>query len=236
MDQHPIEIQPYGMIAKLPLLWPEYSHAMPNGFCLGGHGGGPERCNRDGSRWVAAEPSRYGFCVWGYDNDTPEVVRLGVNLSGREVERLAREHELDDLECLAQLRRPRRGAPHENAWGHAAPAQERRIGRELRWHRRDRGQTASLHPAHHTRSFQHGMCHGACAPLDRGKFSGIDAFHFGAARSSRRGFAGGCPPTSTVRAQRQRGRLRDLTRGGLGGVSWARSRAAPRHPPPRNGR
>jgi hypothetical protein len=26
---------------------------------------------------------------WGYDNDTPEVVRLGVNLSGREVERLA---------------------------------------------------------------------------------------------------------------------------------------------------
>jgi hypothetical protein len=26
---------------------------------------------------------------WGYDNDTPEVARLGVNLSGREVERLA---------------------------------------------------------------------------------------------------------------------------------------------------
>jgi hypothetical protein len=41
------------------------------------------------SRWVAAESSRYGFCVWGYDNDTPEVARLGVNLSGREVERLA---------------------------------------------------------------------------------------------------------------------------------------------------
>jgi hypothetical protein len=89
LDQHPIEIQPYGMIAKLPLLWPEYSHAMPNGFCLGGHSGRPERWRHDGSRWVAAEPSRYGFCVWGYDNDTPEVVRLGVNLSGREVERLA---------------------------------------------------------------------------------------------------------------------------------------------------
>ena len=89
MDQHSIEIQPYGMIAKLPLLWPEYSHAMPNGFCLGGHSGRPERWRHDGSRWVAAEPSRYGFCVWGYDNDTPEVVRLGVNLSGREVERLA---------------------------------------------------------------------------------------------------------------------------------------------------
>jgi len=27
--------------------------------------------------------------LWGYDNDTPEVVRLGVNLSGREVECLA---------------------------------------------------------------------------------------------------------------------------------------------------
>jgi len=76
------------MIAKLPLPWPKYSHTMPNGFCLGGHGGGLERCSHDGSRWVAAEPSRYGFCVWGYDNDAPEVVRLGVNLSRREVERL----------------------------------------------------------------------------------------------------------------------------------------------------
>ena len=68
---------------------PEYSQKMPNGFYLGGHSGGLERCSQDGSRWVAAEPSRYGFCVWGYDNDKPEVARLGVNLSGREVERLA---------------------------------------------------------------------------------------------------------------------------------------------------
>jgi hypothetical protein len=68
---------------------PEFTQAMPNGFCLGGHSGRPERWRYDGSRWVAAEPSRYGFCAWGYDNDTPEVVRLGVNLSGREVERLA---------------------------------------------------------------------------------------------------------------------------------------------------
>ena len=67
----------------------EYPHAMPNGFCLGGQSGGLERRSHDGSRWVAAEPSRYGFCVWGYDNDQPEVARLGVNLSGREVERLA---------------------------------------------------------------------------------------------------------------------------------------------------
>jgi hypothetical protein len=77
------------MTAKLPLLWPEDSHLMPNGFCLGGHGGEAERCSTDGSRSVAAEPPRYGFCVWGYNNDTPEVVRLGVNLTGREVERLA---------------------------------------------------------------------------------------------------------------------------------------------------
>ena len=68
---------------------PEYSHAMPNGFCLGGQSGGLDRCSHDGSRWVAAEPSRYGFCVWGYDNDQSEVARLGVNLSGSEVERLA---------------------------------------------------------------------------------------------------------------------------------------------------
>ena len=89
LAQHSIEIQPDGMIAKLPLLWPKNSHAMPNGFCLGGHGGGPERCSHDGSRWVAAEPSRYGFCVWGYDIGMAEVLRLGVNLSGLEVERLA---------------------------------------------------------------------------------------------------------------------------------------------------
>jgi hypothetical protein len=68
---------------------PEYSHTMPNGFQLGEHSGRPERWSHDGSRWVAAEPSSYGFCVWGYDNDTPEVVHLGENLSGHEVECLA---------------------------------------------------------------------------------------------------------------------------------------------------
>jgi hypothetical protein len=35
------------------------------------------------------ESARYGFCLRGYGNDTSEVVRLGENLSGREVERLA---------------------------------------------------------------------------------------------------------------------------------------------------
>jgi len=65
------------------------TYIVPNGFSIGRHSGRPERWSRDGSRWVAAEPSRYGFCVWGYDDDTPEVVRLGQNLSGREVERLA---------------------------------------------------------------------------------------------------------------------------------------------------
>jgi hypothetical protein len=67
----------------------EYTLAMPSGFWLGGHSGRPERWSHDGTRWVAAEPSRCGFCVWGYDNDAPMVVRLGENLSGREVERLA---------------------------------------------------------------------------------------------------------------------------------------------------
>jgi hypothetical protein len=68
---------------------PDYAHAIPNGFYVGGHSGRPERWSHDGTRWVAAESSRYGFCVWGYDNDTPEVVRLGEKLSGREVERHA---------------------------------------------------------------------------------------------------------------------------------------------------
>jgi hypothetical protein len=65
------------------------AYIVPNGFSMGEHSGRPERWSRDGSRWVTAEPSRYGFCVWGYDDDTPEVVCLGQNLSGREVERLA---------------------------------------------------------------------------------------------------------------------------------------------------
>jgi hypothetical protein len=57
---------------------PEYSHAMPNGFCLGGHSGGAERFSHDGSRWVAAEWYRYGFCVWGYDNRTDTVAHSSV--------------------------------------------------------------------------------------------------------------------------------------------------------------
>ena len=68
---------------------PEYPHTIPNGFSLGGHSGRLERWSHDGNRWVAAEPSGYGFCLWGYDNDTSVVVRLGENLSRREVERLA---------------------------------------------------------------------------------------------------------------------------------------------------
>src|SRR5258707_11779810 len=67
----------------------EYSHAIPNGFWLGAHSGRPERWSHDGTRWVAAEPSRYGFCVWGYDSDAPKVVGFGENLSVRELERLA---------------------------------------------------------------------------------------------------------------------------------------------------
>jgi hypothetical protein len=31
----------------------------------------------DGHRWVAAEPRRNGFDLWGYQDDTPEIVYLG---------------------------------------------------------------------------------------------------------------------------------------------------------------
>jgi hypothetical protein len=79
----------YDRYARMRPRLDAYAYAMPNGFWLGGHSGRPERWSHDGTRWVAAEPSRYGFCVWGYDSDTPVVVRLGENLSGREVERLA---------------------------------------------------------------------------------------------------------------------------------------------------
>ena len=63
---------------------------MPSGFCLGGRGGGLERCCHDGSRWVLPLSRPDTASPFGdTKNDTPEVARLGVNRSGSEIERLA---------------------------------------------------------------------------------------------------------------------------------------------------
>jgi len=43
----------------------------------------------DGHRWVAAEPRRNGFNLWGYQDDTAEVVHLGSGTDEEELEKLA---------------------------------------------------------------------------------------------------------------------------------------------------
>lgn len=58
-------------------------------FCLNGCSGRNERWARDGHRWVAAEPSTKGFNLWGYQDDTSEVVYLGGDVLEEQVETLA---------------------------------------------------------------------------------------------------------------------------------------------------
>lgn len=58
-------------------------------FCLNGCSGRNERWAQDGHRWVAAEPSMRGFNLWGYQDDTSEVVYLGGDVLEEQVEKLA---------------------------------------------------------------------------------------------------------------------------------------------------
>ena len=53
--------------------------------CSGRH----ERWAVDGHRWVAAEPGRNGFDLWGYQDDASEVVHLGSGRHEEELEKLA---------------------------------------------------------------------------------------------------------------------------------------------------
>ena len=40
-------------------------------------------------RWVAAEPRRNQFDLWGYQDDTPEIVYLGADVHEEQLEKLA---------------------------------------------------------------------------------------------------------------------------------------------------
>ena len=53
-------------------------------FWLNGYSGRQERWALDGHRWVAAEPRRNGFDLWGYQDDTPEIVYLGSGVAHEE--------------------------------------------------------------------------------------------------------------------------------------------------------
>jgi hypothetical protein len=58
-------------------------------FWLNGYSGRQERWALDGHRWVAAEPRRNGFDLWGYQEDTPEIVYLGSGAHEEQLEKLA---------------------------------------------------------------------------------------------------------------------------------------------------
>ena len=57
----------------------------------------------DGHRWVAAEPRRNGLDLWGYQDDTPEIVRLGSGANEEQLEKLADQFLLGDPEVINAL-------------------------------------------------------------------------------------------------------------------------------------
>jgi len=69
-------------------------------FWLNGYSGRQERWALDGHRWVAAEPRRNGFDLWGYQDDTPEIVYLGSGANEEQLEKLADEFLLGDPEII----------------------------------------------------------------------------------------------------------------------------------------
>jgi serine/threonine protein kinase len=69
-------------------------------FWLNGYSGRQERWALDGHRWVAAEPRRNGFDLWGYQDDAPEIVYLGSGANEEQLEKLADEFLLGDPEII----------------------------------------------------------------------------------------------------------------------------------------
>jgi len=57
---------------------------------------------RDGDwhRWVAAEPRRNGFDLWGYQDDTPKILYLGSGAHEEQLEKLADQFLLSDPEII----------------------------------------------------------------------------------------------------------------------------------------
>ena len=51
-------------------------------------------------RWVAAEPRRNGFDLWGYQDDTPKILYLGSGAHEEQLEKLADQFLLSDPEII----------------------------------------------------------------------------------------------------------------------------------------
>jgi hypothetical protein len=69
-------------------------------FWLNGDSGRQERWALAGHRWVAAEPRRNGVDLWGYQDDTPEVVYLAGGADEEQLEKLADHFILGDPEII----------------------------------------------------------------------------------------------------------------------------------------
>lgn len=69
-------------------------------FRLNDYSGRHERWAVDSHRWVAAEPGRNGFELWGYQDDTAEVVHLGSRTHEEELEKLADQFLSGDPELI----------------------------------------------------------------------------------------------------------------------------------------
>jgi len=67
---------------------------------LNGDSGRQERWGLDGHRWVAAEPRRNGFDLWGYQNDTPKILYLESGGHEEQLEKLADQFIWGDLEII----------------------------------------------------------------------------------------------------------------------------------------
>ena len=69
-------------------------------FLLNVNSGRNERWTQDGHRWVAAEPRGNGYHLWGYQNDTSDVVYLGGGTRQEQLEKLVDQFLLSDLETI----------------------------------------------------------------------------------------------------------------------------------------
>jgi hypothetical protein len=70
-------------------------------FWLNDSSGRQERWAVDGHRWVAAEPGRNKFNLWGYQDDTFEIFYLGSGAAEEKLEELADQFLLGDPEiCI----------------------------------------------------------------------------------------------------------------------------------------
>jgi hypothetical protein len=58
-------------------------------FWLNCCSGRQERWALEEHRWVAAEPRRNGFDLWGYQDDTPEIAYLGSGAHEEQLQKLA---------------------------------------------------------------------------------------------------------------------------------------------------